>query len=80
MKKSWIWILVVFAGSLPFAAALQYYVSGEPGRNSSTRNWLAVGQALFGLAVMAFGLYKQVRSGRIAPAADEDETRLHLDD
>ena len=65
--KSWIWILVVFAGSLPIAAALQYYLSGEPAHNTSTRNWLVVGQVLLGIAFIGFGLYKQIQASRQAP-------------
>jgi hypothetical protein len=80
MKKSWIWILVVFAGSLPFASALQYYISGEAYRNTPSRNWLVVGQAVFGLAVMAFGLYKQIEASR-QPVMDEAaETKIKLND
>ena len=67
MKRTWYWILVVFAGSLPVASALQYYISGEPARNTPTRNWLVVAQVLLGLAIMAFGLYKQFQTARQTP-------------
>ena len=74
--KSWIWILVVFAGSLPFAAALQYYISGEPYHNTPTRNWLVVGQAVFGVLVMAFGLYKQFQASRMAPPDEHENFKI----
>jgi hypothetical protein len=80
MKRTWIWILVVFAGSLPLASALQYYISGEPYRNTPTRNWLVVAQALFGIAVMAFGLYKQIQASRQAARPDDAEIKIGLDD
>ena len=71
MKRSWIWIFVVFAGSLPFASALQYYFTGEPSRNTPTRNWLVLAQAIFGIAVMAYGLYRQIRSATALPEPEE---------
>jgi len=79
MKKPWYWILVVFAGSLPLAAALQYYISGEPYRNTPTRNWLVVGQAVFGLLIMAFGLYKQFQTARQVPEPEQHD-RIKLTD
>lgn len=73
MRSSWLWILVVLAGSLPVGSALQYYVNDEPARNSSQRNWLVVGQAIFGFLVIVFGLYKQFRAARQAPEPDKPE-------
>ena len=80
MKRSWVWILVVFAGSLPIASAVQYYVSGEPGRNTPTRNWLVVGQVVFGLAVIALGLYKQFQASRQPVDTDDEEIKIKLND
>ena len=73
MKRSWLWILVVLAGSLPVGSALQYYVNGEPARNTSPRNWLVVGQAVLGFLVIGFGLYKQFKAARQAPEPEEPE-------
>jgi hypothetical protein len=73
MRKTWYWILLIFAGSLPFASALQYYISGEPYRNTPTRNWLVVGQAVLGLAIMAFGLYKQFQAARQIPEPEQHD-------
>jgi hypothetical protein len=73
MRKTWYWILLIFAGSLPFASALQYYISGETYRNTPTRNWLVVGQAVLGLAIMAFGLYKQFQTARQTPEPEEHD-------
>ena len=80
MKKSWIWILVIFAGSMPVGSALQYYFAGEADQNSSGRNWAVIGQANFGILVMALGLYKQIRAGKQLPVTDEPETGLNLND
>jgi hypothetical protein len=71
--RSWIWIFVVFLGSLPFAAALQYYLTGEPSRNTPTRNWLTVAQAVFGIAVMALGLYRQIKAAREVPEPERHD-------
>jgi hypothetical protein len=80
MKRSWIWILVIFAGSLPIGSALQYYFAGEQYRNSPQRNWAVVGQAVFGLIVMILGLYKQVKAGKQTPPENEGETKLNLNE
>lgn len=80
MKKSWYWVLLIFAGSMPFGNALQYYIAGEAYRNTLTRNWLVVGQACLGILIMGFGLYRQVRTNRaISTEADED-TPIKLND
>lgn len=79
MRKAWYWILVVLAGSLPVGSALQYYFGGEVERNTSTRNWLVVGQVVLGLLIIAFGLYMQFRAGRQDPPAEDGETKLNLD-
>ena len=79
MRRSLYWVLVIFAGSLPLGYALQYYFAGEPDLNSSTRNWLIVGQAFFGLVIMGFGLYKQIQTER-RPMAKTEEPGLSLND
>ncbi len=78
--KSSLWILVVFAGSLPFASALQYYVAGEAYRNTPTRNWLVIAQAAFGLAIMAVGLYRQLRNARQIPEPEQHDGIKLTDD
>lgn len=80
MKKSWIWVLVIFAGSLPVGRALQYYFAGEAYRSTSTRNWLVIAQAAAGLVIMALGLYKQIRANRQLPTEDESKLKLDLND
>lgn len=79
MNRSWYWVFLIFAGSLPLGGALQYYFAGEPFRNTSGRNWLVVGQAVLGIAIMAFGLYKQVKAARRIPEPEEPEG-LRLND
>jgi hypothetical protein len=78
MKKSWIWILVIFVGSMPVGSALQYYFAGEPYRNSTQRNWAVVGQAAFGILVMALGLFKQIQAGKTPSPKNDDESNLDL--
>lgn len=80
MKRSWIGILLVLLGSLPIGQALQYYFAGEPYRNTPTRNWLVVGQVILGLAIIAYGLYTQVKASRQPVEEDESETKLNLRD
>lgn len=78
--KSWIWIFVILAGSLPLGSALEYYSSGEPYRNTSTRNWLVVGQVVFGVLVMAFGLHKQFETARpVLDPGEPEEIKLNGD-
>ena len=79
MTRSWYWILLIFAGSLPLGNALQYYIAGEPYRNTPTRNWLVMGQALVGLVIIGFGLYKQITSNRQS-LENEDDVPLDLRD
>ena len=71
-RKGWFWIILIFLGSLPLGGALQYYFGGEPYRNTPTRNWLTVGQAILGIAIMAFGLYKQITTNREAVVEEKD--------
>ena len=78
VNRPWLWVLLIFIGSLPVGGALQYYFSGEPARNSSSRNWLAVGQAVLGLLIIAFALYRQTVALRQIPY-EEEKTRLDLD-
>lgn len=63
---------------MPVGSALQYYFAGEPYRNSSQRNWAVVGQAVLGILIMALGLYKQVKAGKLPPPESEAETKLDL--
>lgn len=79
-KKGWYWIILIFLGSLPLGGALQYYFAGEPYRNTPTRNWLVVGQAVLGIAIMAFGLYKQVKTNREPDVEETDETVLKINE
>lgn len=80
MKKSWYWVLLVLAGSLPIGSALQYYFKGEPDRNTPTRNWLVVGQVVLGLIVIAIGLYGQIRANRATSTVSDEDVVLKLDD
>jgi len=75
MARSWYWIVLIFAGSLPLGNALQYYVAGEPYRNTPTRNWLVVGQAVLGLVLIGYGLYKQIISSRYPVREDGPASR-----
>lgn len=77
MHRSWYWVLLILAGSLPLGSALQYYFAGEPYHNTPTRNWLVVGQALLGITVIAFGLIRQIKSAR-TPTVEQDEKVLDL--
>ncbi len=78
--KSWYWILVVLAGSLPIGSALQYYFAGEAERNTPTRNWLVVGQAVLGLLIMGFGLYMQNKASRRIPPDDHEKLKITEDE
>ena len=79
MARSWYWIVLIFAGSLPLGNALQYCFGGEPYRNTPARNWLVVGQAVLGLVLIGFGLYEQIRSSR-CPVIEETGASLDLRD
>ena len=79
MTRSWYWILLIFAGSLPLGNALQYYFTGEPYQNTPTRNWLVIGQAILSLVIIGFGLFKQITSNRHS-LDDEDDASLDLRD
>jgi len=80
MKKSWYWVLLIFAGSMLVGHALQTYFTGDVGRDPKDRNWLMIGEAALGLLIIAFGLYKQVRANRAVIMDSEKDILLKLDD
>lgn len=74
--NGWQGVLLILVGSLPIGDALQYYFAGEPYRNSSTRNWLVVGQALLGMGIIGLGIMLQVKASRRAPEQEHDTYKI----
>lgn len=54
--KSWNYLLI-FSGLLPIWGGLQYFVQGQAQQNTNLRNSAVVGQILFGLAVICYGIW-----------------------
>ncbi len=80
MHRSWYWVLVILTGSFVLGSALQYYFTGEADRNTSTRNWLVVGQAILGVVVIGFGLIKQIQANRKPVEKSDAELFVKLTD
>jgi hypothetical protein len=56
-EKSWNF-LFIFTGLMPISSGLQYFIAGQAYQNTSLRNYAVVGQILFGLAVVCFGVWQ----------------------
>ncbi len=56
-EKTWNF-LFIFTGILPIGNGLQYFVAGQAQQNSNLRNSAVVGQILFGLAVVCYGVWQ----------------------
>ena len=56
-EKSWN-LLLIFAGFLPIWNGLAYFIAGEANPNSNLRNFAVVGQIVFGLAIVCFGVWR----------------------
>lgn len=56
-EKSWN-LLVIFSGLLPIWNGLQYFINGQAFQNSGLRNSAVVGQILFGLAIICYGIWR----------------------
>ncbi len=74
--KGWQGVLLILVGSLPIGDALQYYFAGEPYRNTQIRNWLVVGQALFGAVIIGLGIVLQVRASRRVPEREHESYKI----
>ena len=59
MTKEKFWnLLLIFAGLLPVWSGLQYFIAGEANQSSDLRNFAVVGQILFGLATICYGIWR----------------------
>ncbi len=56
-KKYLLFILILMSGFSCLGNALQYYVSGKQYSNTDLRNYAVIGQIIFALAVIAYGIW-----------------------
>lgn len=57
-------LLAVFVGLLPIKSGLQYFIAGEAVQNSDLRNFAVVGQIIFGLAIIYYGIWRYKKCPR----------------